>query len=432
MQGYGLYSQEAEEAVVGALFLEDGLVKDCVVRPEHFYLARLKRLMMLIRKLDAKGKPVDVISVMEEAGQQNLESIGGIGYIAQLAGSVPTVANFKFYQDTVLEYYQKRKAVEIAGKIQQNAQTGDIAGTLREGIHDLMLIEDHIDDEELGEVMPALVELYEESERDLGEMTGIPSGFKKLDRLTGGFQESDLIIVGARPSVGKTAFALNMALNAANQDIALIFSLEMSKKQLLKRMISCEGEINSIKMRNPKRYFNDGDWEHYTGVIGELGKARLHIFDQAGMDIQYIWSKVRKARRKYGNKKRILVVIDYLQLIIGDSRHQNRQAEISEISRKLKTMARDLNVAVIALSQLSRGVESRQDKRPMLSDLRESGQIEQDADVIAFLYRDDYYYKESEQQDTIEIILAKQRNGPIGTVQLAFKKEIGKFGDMIG
>ncbi|GLB61428.1 replicative DNA helicase [Cytobacillus sp. NCCP-133] len=430
MQGYGLFSQEAEEAVVGALFLEDGLVKDCKVKPEHFYLARLKRLMQLIRQLDAKGKPVDVISVMEEAGQQNLESIGGISYITQLAGSVPSVANFKFYQDVVLEYYQKRKAVEIAERIQQNAQTGDISGTLRDGIQDLMLIEDHIGDEDLGEVMPALVELYEESEKDLGEWTGIPSGFARLDKLTGGFQESDLIIVGARPSVGKTAFALNMALNAAGQDIALIFSLEMSRKQLLKRMISCKGEINSIKMRNPKRYFNPADWNHYTGVIGELGKTALHIFDQAGMDIQYIWSKVRKARRKYGDDKRILVVIDYLQLIVGDSRHQNRQGEISEISRKLKTMARELNVAVIALSQLSRGVESRQDKRPMLSDLRESGQIEQDADVIAFLYRDDYYDRDSDKQDTIDIILAKQRNGPIGTVRLAFMKEIGRFGDL--
>ncbi|MBT2690133.1 replicative DNA helicase [Bacillus sp. ISL-47] len=432
MQGYGLYSQEAEEALVGALFLEEGLVKDCTVRPEHLYLARLKRLLTLIHQLEAKGKPIDVISVVEEAGHQNLESIGGIGYITQLAGSVPTVANFKFYQDTVLEYYQKRKAVEIAGRIQQNAQTGNIAGVLKEGIHDLMLIEDRMGDEDLGEVMPALIELYEESERDCGEMTGIPSGFAKLDRLTGGFQESDLIIVGARPSVGKTAFALNIALNAADHDIALIFSLEMSKKQLLKRMISCKGEINSVKMRNPTRYFGNGDWAHFSGVMGELGKAKLHIFDQAGMDIQYVWSKVRKARRKYGEDKRILVMIDYLQLIIGDSRHQNRQGEISEISRKLKTMARDLNVAVIALSQLSRGVESRQDKRPMLSDLRESGQIEQDADVIAFLYRDDYYDKESEQQDTIEIILAKQRNGPIGTVRLAFIKEIGKFGDLAG
>lgn len=430
MQGYGLYSQEAEEAIVGALFLEDGLIKDCTLRPEHFYLARLKRLMTIILQLDAKGKPVDVISVVEETGHHNLESIGGIGYITQIAGSVPTVANFTFYQDTVLEYYQKRKAVEIAGRIQENAQTGDISCTLRDGIQELMQIEDHVGDDDLGEVLPSLVELYGESEKDLGEMTGIPSGFRNLDKLTGGFQGSDLIIVGARPSVGKTAFALNMALNAAGQDAALIFSLEMSKKQLLKRMISCKGEISSIKMRNPKRYFSEGDWSQFSDVMGAFGEVKLHIFDQAGMDIGYIWSKVRKARRKYGEGKRMLVVIDYLQLIAGDPRHQNRQAEISEISRKLKTMARDLNVAVIALSQLSRGVESRQDKRPMLSDLRESGQIEQDADVIAFLYRDDYYYKESDRKDTIDIILAKQRNGPIGTVRLEFMKEIGKFGDL--
>nr|WP_284521396.1 DnaB-like helicase C-terminal domain-containing protein [Cytobacillus pseudoceanisediminis] len=267
MQGYGLYSQEAEEATVGALFLEDGLIKDCTLRPEHFYLARLKRLMSLILQLDAKGKPVDVISVVEEAGQHNLESIGGSSYITQLAGSVPTVANFTFYQDTVLEYYQKRKAVEIAGRIQEHAQNGDIASTLRDGIHDLMQVEDHLGDDDLGEIMPALVELYGEAEMDLGEMTGIPSGFRNLDRLTGGFQESDLVIVGARPSVGKTAFALNMALNAADQEAALIFSLEMSKKQLLKRMISCKGEISSIKMRNPKRYFNDGDWAHLSGVM---------------------------------------------------------------------------------------------------------------------------------------------------------------------
>ncbi|KAF0820871.1 MULTISPECIES: replicative DNA helicase [unclassified Cytobacillus] len=430
MLGYGLYSQEAEEAAVGALFLEDGLIKDCKLRPEHFYLSRLKRLMTIILQLDAKGKPVDVISVVEEAGHHNLESIGGIGYITEIAGSVPTAANFTFYQDTVFEYYQKRKAVEIAGRIQESAQTGDISCTLRDGIQDLMQIEDLVGDDDLGDVVPSLVELYGEAEKDLGEMTGIPSGFRSLDKLTGGFQESDLIIVGARPSVGKTAFALNMAMNAADQNTALIFSLEMSKKQLLKRMISCKGEISSIKLRNPKRYFGEGDWTQFSSVMGSFGEVNLHIFDRAGMNIGYIWSKVRKARREYGEGKRMLVVIDYLQLISGDPGHQNRQAEISEISRKLKTMARELNVAVIALSQLSRGVESRQDKRPMLSDLRESGQIEQDADLIAFLYRDDYYDKDSDRKDTIEIILAKQRNGPIGTVRLAFMKEIGKFGEL--
>ncbi|MBU8878795.1 replicative DNA helicase [Bacillus sp. FJAT-29790] len=431
MQEFELFNQEAEEAVVGSLFLEEGLVKDCTIRPEQLYLKKLQRLFAAIKCLNEKGKPIDVISVVEEIVTQNLESIGGISYITKLAGSVPTTANFRFYQDTVKEYYQKRKAVEIAGRIRNDARFADIATTLREGIHDLMLIEDHLGDDDLGEIMSSLVDLYSDCGKDLGEITGIPSGFKKVDRLTGGFQESDLIVVGARPSVGKTAFALNIALNASKNDIALIFSLEMLKKQLLKRAASCNGRISSMKMRNPKRLFNEMDWEQFSDAMGNISKANLHIFDKAGMDMNYIWSKVRKVRREYGEQKRILVVIDYLQLIVGDPKHKsNRQAEISEISRGLKQMARELNVAVIALSQLSRGVESRQDKRPMLSDLRESGQIEQDADVIAFLYRDDYYHKQSEQKNIIEIILAKQRNGPIGTIELAFVKEYGRFADL--
>jgi replicative DNA helicase len=366
---------------------------------------------------------------VEEVGVHNLESIGGISYITALAGSVPTTANFHYYQEVVLKYYQKRQTVEIAGRIRNDAEEGDIDTALGEGIRDLMRMEDHLADHDLGEIKSSLVDLYSDCEQDLGEITGIPSGFKKLDGLTGGFQVSDLIVVGARPSVGKTAFALQLALQASEDDIALIFSLEMSKKQLLKRAASCTGTISSLKMRNPRRLFLEEDWRRFSFAMGKISKANLHIFDKAGMDMTYIWSKVRKMRREYGEEKRILVVIDYLQLIAGDSKFKsNRQAEISEISRALKQMARELNVAVMALSQLSRGVESRQDKRPMLSDLRESGQIEQDADVIAFLYRDDYYHKNSEQKDSIEIILAKQRNGPIGTVELAFAKEYGKFG----
>ncbi|MEH7523576.1 replicative DNA helicase [Bacillus sp. JJ1503] len=382
-------------------------------------MKELQRLFAAIQQLDVKEKPINLISVMEEIGVENLGSVGGISYINDLAYGVPSTAKFRYYEDVVKEYAQKRKAVEIAGRIRDDVSAGDIATTLREGIHDLMLIEDHLGDDELGEIMPSLIDLYTDSGKDLGDITGIPAGFKKLDRLTGGFQESDLIVVGARPSVGKTAFALNIAMNASEDDIVLIFSLEMSKKQLLKRAVSSLGKISSMKMRNPRRLFNEEDWEKFSHAMGMVSKANLHIFDGAGMDVNYIWSKLRKIKREYGGQKRILVVIDYLQLIVGDPKHQsNRQAEISEISRKLKHMARELNVVVIALSQLSRGVESRQDKRPMLSDLRESGQIEQDADVIAFLYRDDYYHKQSKKQNIIEIILAKQRNGPIGTVEL--------------
>ncbi|MCP3740422.1 replicative DNA helicase [Rossellomorea sp. BNER] len=391
----------------------------------------LQNLLSVIMRLDEKGKPIDVISVLEEVGEQNIQSVGGISYITEFVGRVPTTENFHFYQNIVKEYHQKRNLIGIADKIIANAHEGDFAKTVNEGIHHLIEIEDGQTDEELGEIKNTLVEFYQDCEQDLGDIQGIPSGFTALDRLTGGFQESDFIVVGARPSVGKTAFALNIALNSSEHDIGLVFSLEMSKKQLLKRAASCIGNITSTKMRNPRKYFEEDDWSHLSFALGKVSKSNLHIFDKAGMDIHYIWSKLRKVRRMYGEKKRMLVVIDYLQLIIGDPKHkQNRQAEISEISRTLKTMARELNIVVIALSQLSRGVESRQDKRPLLSDLRESGQIEQDADVIAFLYRDDYYDQNSNQKNIIEIIMAKQRNGPIGTIQLAFRKEYGKFLDL--
>ncbi|MFZ0443296.1 MAG: DnaB helicase C-terminal domain-containing protein, partial [Bacillus sp. (in: firmicutes)] len=205
------------------------------------------------------------------------------------------------------------------------------------------------------------------------------------------------------------------------------------KKQLLKRAVGQMGNVSSIKLRNPNRLFEEKDWNGLQQALGIISKMSLHIFDQGGMDVPYILSHVRKLRQHYGKEKRLLIIIDYLQLIVGDPRLKgNRQAEISEISRALKQMAKELNVVVIALSQLSRAVESRQDKRPMLSDLRDSGQIEQDSDLIAFLYRDDYYDRESKDKDRIEIILAKQRNGPIGTVQLAFLKEYGRFQDLVG
>ncbi|MFE8695550.1 replicative DNA helicase [Cytobacillus sp. FJAT-53684] len=424
------YNLEAEEALVGAFFLDKDLVNECTIRPEQLYTKKLQLLLKAIQQLAEKGKPVDVISVIEEIGYEQIENIGGISYITDLACSVPTTANFQFYQEIVKEYDQKRKAIKIASRIKNEVLHGEMESVLREGIHDLMQIEDHLVDEDLGDIMPSLVALYRDCEKDLGDITGVPSGFKKLDQLTGGFQTSDLIIVGARPSVGKTAFALNIALHAAEKDIVLMFSLEMSKLQLVKRAASYIGNIHSMKMRNPLRLFANEDWTRFSFAIGKLSKKHFYPIDKAGMDIHYIYSKVRKAKRECKDEKRIVVIIDYLQLITGNPRHQsNRQAEISEISRMLKQMARELDVVVIALSQLSRGVESRQDKHPMLSDLRESGQIEQDADVIAFLYRDDYYHQDSKKKNTIEVILAKQRNGPIGTVELGFMKETGCFSD---
>ena len=377
-----------------------------------------------------KGKPIDVVSVAEEAGPDGFFEIGGGDYLPSLADSVPSTATFNHYQEIVKKYAHKRDTVLIANKIRNATKDGNLDGIIREGIQDLQKVEDGLCcDENLGDIQDGLVDLYLDCEKDLGEISGIPSGFKDLDGLTGGFQESDLVVVGARPSVGKTAFALNIALQAAQEDVSIIFSLEMSKKQLLKRAVGQMGYVSSVKLRNPNRLFDEKDWNGLQQALGIISKMGLHIYDQGGMDVPYIWSHVRKLRQHYGKEKRMLVIIDYLQLIMGDPRLKgNRQAEISEISRALKQMAKEFNVVVIALSQLSRAVESRQDKRPMLSDLRDSGQIEQDSDLIAFLYRDDYYDRETKEKDRIEMILAKQRNGPIGTVQLAFLKEYGSFG----
>jgi replicative DNA helicase len=422
------YNQEAEEAFIGSFFLDGGLVKESTIKPEQLYSPKLRLMYTTIRSLDEKGKPIDVISFIDELGTDRLQWLGGLTYLSQLSGSVPSTAHFHFYEQTIKEYAQKRKTIQIAGKLIEQAKGTDIKKTIHNGIQELMAIEDHLTDEDTGSITPTLVDLFLDCEKDWGDIVGIPSGFPNLDRLTGGFHESDLVIIGARPSMGKTAFALNLALQAARQDISLIFSLEMSKKQLLKRMAGFTGLIDSRKLKNPKNEFHDEDWQQFTDTIGRLSKLNLHIFDKAGMDIPYIWSKVRKARREYGQQRRMLVVIDYLQLIEGDrSFKQNRQAEINEISRSLKTMARELNVTIIALSQLSRGVESRHDKHPILSDLRESGQIEQDADLIAFLYRDDYYTKDSPHKNKIEIILAKHRNGPTGTIELVFHREYGLF-----
>ncbi|RWR11901.1 replicative DNA helicase [Siminovitchia fortis] len=431
MEARALYSREVEEAFVGALLLDGDLAKECTIKPGQLYMSRLRVLLAAIQRLCKKGEPIDPVSVIQEVGLDNVESVGGISYVTDLAARVHTTANVWHYEKLIQEYDQKRKAVKVASRIQEGVQGEDISTVLKNGIQDLVKLEEGLVDEELGDISSGLVDLYVESEKDQGEVTGISSGFRHWDRLTGGLQESELLVIGARPSMGKTAFALNLALTAARQDVVIIFSLEMPKHQLLRRAVGLAGSISSVKMRNPRRHFEEADWAKLTGAMGMLSEANLHIFDKPAMDIGYMWAKVRKLRREYGNGKRFLVIIDYLQLIAGDAKYRpNRQAEISEISRMLKMLARDCQVAVAALSQLSRGVESRQDKRPILPDLRESGQIEQDADVIAFLYRDDYYRKDTDQPNIVEVILAKQRNGPIGTIRLTFDKECGRFGDV--
>ncbi|MEC2307807.1 replicative DNA helicase [Bacillus atrophaeus] len=427
-----LYNTDAEQTFLGALLIEPELIKDCRTKPLHLSQAKHKNLLSAMLELDTKGTPIDLVSITEHIGRDNLGSIGGHQYLSALASSVPTTANIGFYEKIIFEYWQRREIGKIAEEIKKNTASDDPSAVIQSTISDLMRLEDATGDEEDGLIQNDLLDIYEELVEPKGEITGMRSGFTELDRMTSGFQKQELVIIAARPSVGKTAFCLNVAqnfmaspLNNNKGGAVGIFSLEMSRKQLLKRMTSSLGNINAHAMRTGNLTAND--WNRLSQANGVLGSADLRIFDRPGVTVNEIWSKVRKMKREFPNQD-ILIIIDYLQLILGSAKHGgNRTQEIGEISRMLKHMARELDICVIALSQLSRAVEQRQDKRPMMSDIRESGQVEQDADVIGFLYRDDYYDKESERQNIIEIIIGKQRNGPVGTVSLAFIKEYGLF-----
>jgi len=320
-----------------------------------------------------------------------------------------------------------RTATQIASRGYAGAE--DVSELINEAEHRIMQISSRRSERGFIPIREALLEVFERVEtlnRQKGGITGIPSGFVDLDRMTSGFQRSDLIIVAARPSVGKTAFALNIAQNVgvrAKETVA-IFSLEMSAAQLVQRMISAEANVDAGRLRTG--YLEPEDWERLTMAIGTLSEANIYIDDSPVLTVADIRAKCRRLKREKGLG---IIVIDYLQLIQGRGgrSNENRQQEVSEISRTLKQIARELEVPVIALSQLSRSVEQRQDKRPLLSDLRESGSIEQDADVVAFLYRDDYYDENTEKKNIIEIIIAKQRNGPVGKVELVFLKNYNKF-----
>ena len=428
-----LSNVKAEQSVIGAIILEPELIKDCVLQMHHFYDERHQNMMYVMRDLDEKGKPIDLVSIVERVGNTKVDKIGGVSYLASIAGSIPTTANFTYYQGLVLEYFEKRQQYEIAKKIMQDTTEKEPAEVREAAIDALLKLDDNdADDNDDGSIKNILVRVYDWMERDHGEISGAPTGFVELDRMLSGLQRQDLVIIGARPSMGKTAFANGICRNYASgsggkQGPAAMFSLEMPDEGIVKRLMASEGNIDAQRMRNPVGNFQGEDWAKTTMAMGALSNLPLHIFDKSGVDVAYIRKKCRMLKRKYPGEH-IIVVIDYLQLIIGNPKHGgNRQAEIGEISRQLKHIARELDITVIALSQLSRGVEQRQNKRPMMSDLRESGQIEQDADVIGFLYRDDYYDKESENKNIVEVIIAKQRNGPIGTVELAFIKEYGKF-----
>lgn len=424
---------EAEQAVLGAIFLEPDalMLASEILVPEDFYRSSHQKIFQSMLRLSEKGEPVDLVTVTKDlADAKILEEVGGVSYLSDLAGSVPTAANIEYYAKIVEEKSILRRLIRTATAIAQEGynREDDVETLLTEAEKSIMEVAQRRKAGLFQNIKDILVRTYDKIEmlhNRKGEITGIPTGFSELDRMTAGFQRNDLIIVAARPSVGKTAFALNIAQNVATKtdENVAIFSLEMGAEQLVMRMLCAEGNIDAQNLRTGN--LTPDDWGKLTMAMGSLSNAGIYIDDTPGIRVSDIRAKCRRLKQEKGLG---LIIIDYLQLIQGSGRNrENRQQEVSEISRSLKALARELEVPVIALSQLSRSVEQRQDKRPMMSDIRESGSIEQDADIVAFLYRDDYYNTESENKNIIEIIIAKQRNGPVGTVQLAFVKEYNKF-----
>ncbi|WP_214627089.1 replicative DNA helicase [Paenibacillus agaridevorans] len=426
-------NMEAEQAVIGAILIQPEALITAMerVRSEDFYSSSHSRIYEAMIELGEDNQPVDLVTLTAHLQDQGLlEEIGGVSYLAKLANAVPTAANIDYYAQIVEEKSMLRRLIRTATNIVSDgyANAEDVGVLLSDAEKKILEISNRRSSGGFISIRDVLMEVFEKVEflySNKGGPTGIPSGFVDLDRMTAGFQRSDLIIVAARPSVGKTAFALNVAQNVgvrAKETVA-IFSLEMSAAQLVQRIICAEANVDATRMRTGS--LEGDDWEKLTMAIGALAEAEIYIDDTPGITVADIRAKCRRLKKERGLG---MILIDYLQLIEGRGKAgENRQQEVSEISRTLKMIARELEVPVIALSQLSRGVEQRQDKRPMMSDLRESGSIEQDADIVAFLYRDDYYDKESEKKNIIEIILAKQRNGPVGTVELVFLKNFNKF-----
>ena len=424
---------EAEQAVIGSMLTDSDAVMAAVekLRSESFYREDNRLIFEAIVNLYNRSEPVDLVTVKDELSSMgNFEKVGGYEYLAILPDKVPTTANVQKYIDIVEEKATLRKLIKTANEIIElgynpTEDVEDIMAGAEKKIFDII---QNKNQKSYTPIKDVLVESFTNLEKLYNQkqhVTGVPTQFYDLDDKTAGLHGSELILVAARPAMGKTAFALNIATNAAlraNVPVA-IFSLEMSKDQLVNRMLCSEAMVDSNKVRTGK--LDEEDWTKLAEAIGPLSEAGVYIDDTPGISVMEIRTKCRKLKME---KNIGLVVIDYLQLISGSNkRNGSREQEISEISRSLKVLAKELNVPVIALSQLSRAVEQRDDHRPMLSDLRESGAIEQDADIVMFLYRDDYYNKESAEKDIAEVIIAKQRGGSTGTVKLYWMGNYTKF-----
>ena len=431
---------DAEQAILGSMFLsEKALERVCEsLNKDMFYLDNHKKIFETIKNLFDNKVPIDITTVTAELDRKKiLNQVGGVEYLTQIVNIVPTAANCEEYIKIVEEKFLRRNLIE-AGTDIANAgfsSTDDIGEILDDAEKKIFDVVKNRRGSEFKTIQDVLFKAQADLEKLSslkGEITGVPSGYYDIDKLTAGVHENELIIVAARPAMGKTAFAVNMAVNMAlnSKKTVALFNMEMGAEQLISRMLSSVGQIEANKLRTGK--LEHQDWKRVNEAISRLADTKIFIDDTPGMTVSEIRAKCRRLANSADGLD--VVIIDYLQLISGSAKYAGqRQQEVSEISRSLKTMAMELNIPVIALAQLSRSVEGREDKRPLLSDLRESGSIEQDADIVAFLYRDDYYNKESaidENTSKSEFIISKHRSGPTASVNLIFKRDTSSFFNM--
>lgn len=429
------HSMEAEQSVLGSMLLDKEAVSSAteVLKIEDFYSEGNREIYSIMIRLYESGQPVDLVTVVDELYQKGtIEGIGGITYITNLSRFVPSTANVKFYIRIVEEKAILRRLIKASGEIMKESyesslEIEEIINRAEKSIFDISQNNIKVNFEPIRITLMDSYNKIEEIFNNKGRITGVPSGFYELDEKLSGMHASELIIVASRPAMGKTALAMNIVQHAAlhAKVPVAVFSLEMSKDQLANRMLCCEAHVELQKIRNGE--LSEEDWRKLARAMAPLSQAPIFIDDTAGINTMEMRSKCRRLKMEHGLG---LVVIDYIQLMSGRGRIENRQQEISEISRSLKVMAKELSVPIIACSQLSRAPEARTDHRPMLSDLRESGAIEQDADVVMFLYRDEYYNADSEDKNLAEVIISKQRNGPTGVVKLAWLGEYTKFANL--
>lgn len=429
-------SLEAEQSVIGSMIMDrDAIVTAMeILLKDDFYHQQYGIVFEAMIELFNSNQPVDLVTLQNKLKEKDVpQEVSSLEFVRDLITSVPTSANVKYYANIVKDNSMKRKLIRTMENIENECYTGKenldtIMGQTEHDVFALIQSRQHGGDYvPIRDVVMNALEKIEKASKQSGTVTGIPTGFIDLDYRTAGLQPSDLILIAARPSMGKTAFVLNLADNIAFREnlCCAIFSLEMSKEQLVNRLFSLQSRVEAEKLRNGN--LTENDWEALAEGADIIANSHLIIDDTPGISISELRSKCRKYKLEHDLK---IIIIDYLQLMSGSGKSESRQQEISEISRSLKSLARELQVPVIALSQLSRAVEQRPDHRPMMSDLRESGAIEQDADVVMFIYRDDYYNKDTDLKGISEIIIAKQRNGPIGTVQLAWLPQYTKFANL--